>query len=282
MRDCRYTRRLLCSFLLLCLAPGCRILPGTRGLSVLVRDAETKQPIANAEVYLCQRLQGDEVAPCHSKGLTQEDGITRLHTEPAGKYGLELQAIAAGYLPEKLDLSPNSLKKEASAPGKDEQHPADAVVEVYSEPNFSVELVLPPGFRGLVKTEIQIQDNLPLAAHQRCFRYSVSASGDVVLKGPPLLQRVPPKDYRARYGNGPLLSKGMDAQKVGFRWIKGAGNRQFFVVGSQIDYEVLHRQVAPEETQAVSGSWDDPEWTGRSRKYRYGKMTAPNYENNKK
>ncbi len=154
-------------------------------------------------------------------------------------------------------------------------------VEVYAAPDFSVELVLPPGYRGLIKAEIQIQDNLPLAKGQRCFRFPVSASGNVVVKGPSLLERVFARDFRARYGDGPLLGTTMDAEKVGFRWLKGAGSQHIFVVGNQLDYEKLHRQVVPEETVTAFGAVDDPNWASRSHKYKYGHITAKNYEKNK-
>lgn len=273
-------RCLLCLFFPLCLTTGCQIFHGDQTVAVLVRDAETKKPIATAEVYLCQCLPHDEVAPCHSKGLTQADGIARLRAETAGEHGIQVQAVAQGYVPEKLNVSADALKKiaPASSPQSAKQRPADVIVDVYAEPDFRVELVLPPGYRGLVKAAIQTQDNLSVPTGQRCFRYPVSASGDAVVRGPSLLQRVPAPEFRARYGNGPLLDATLDAEKVGFRWVKSVGNRQFFVVGTQLDYEKLHRQIAPEEAQTASGSWDDPAWTNRSHKYRYGKITAPNYE----
>ncbi len=280
MRNCRLAQRLLCLFFLFCLTLGCQTFQKQPNLAVLVRDAETKKPIATAEVYLCQRLAHGEVAPCRSKGLTQADGIARLRGEPATEHGFQVQAVAQGYLPEKINVPANALKKRAAP--ETEPRPADAIVDVYAEPDFSVELVLPPGYRGLVKTEIQIQDNLPLAKGQRCFRYLVSASGDVVVKGPSLLRRVPVNAYRGRYGNDPLLGTAMDAEKVGFRWLRGMGNRQFFVVGTQVDYEVLHRQIAPEESQAAFDSTADAARAAGSNKYRYGKITAPNYEPNNK
>jgi hypothetical protein len=153
-------------------------------------------------------------------------------------------------------------------------------VELYAAPDFSVELVLPPGYRGLVKAEIQIQDNLAPAKGQRCFRFPVSASGNVLVKGPSLLERVSARDFQARYGDGPLLGTTMDAEKVGFRWLKGAGRQHIFVVGTQVDYESLHRQIAPEETVTALGAADDPKWANRSHKYKYGHITAKNYEKN--
>jgi hypothetical protein len=171
------------------------------------------------------------------------------------------------------------LKSIAAAPpaDKNKPHSPDAVVEVYAEPDFSVELVLPPNYRGLIKAEIQVLDNVPLVARQRCFRFPVSASGDVLVRGPTLLRRVPVADIGARYANGPVLGTRMDADTVGFRWLKGTGHLHYFVAGNQLDYEKFHAQLAPEDSRA-SGSWDGASQKGGKHKYRYGKMTGRNYE----
>ncbi|HEY7328983.1 MAG TPA: hypothetical protein VH592_15170 [Gemmataceae bacterium] len=285
MRNRRLAQCLLCLLFLSCLVLGCQTFSGEKTLNVLVRDAETKKPVPTAEVYLCERLKGDGVAPCRSAAVfTEANGNARLRTEPGGEHGYQLQAVAQGYLPEKIDLPAEKADARHPTAGKNstpadaDKSAADAIVEVYAAPDFSVELVLPPGYRGLVKAEIQVQDNVLLPAGQRCFRFPVSASGDVLVKGPPQLRRVSPHEFRARYGDGPVLGTTMDAQQVGFRWLRGAGNQHLFVIGNQVDYETLHRQVAPEETQTALGAADDPAWANRSHKYRYGKMTAKNYE----
>ncbi|MHB1424428.1 MAG: hypothetical protein ACYC3I_14750 [Gemmataceae bacterium] len=279
MHNGRLARRLLCLVLLFFLTLGCQTFQKEQTLAVLVRDAETKKPIATAEVYLCQRLKQDEVAPCHSSAFTQADGIAHLYPEPGGEQGIQVQTVAQGYLPEKLNVSAEVLKKSAllTSSGSSEARPPDVTLDVYAEPSFSVELVLPPGYRGLVKAEIQIEGRLPLPARQRCFRYPVSASGDVQVVGPSLLQRVPAPEFRARYADGPLLGTAMDAEIVGFRWLKGAGTRHYFVVGTQVDYEALHRQLAPQEAQAEN-AWEDAAKASGGHKYRYGKITAPNYQ----
>jgi hypothetical protein len=268
MRNRRLAQRLLCLLFLFCLASGCQTLHGDQTLAVLVRDAETKQPISTAEVYLCQRLKPDEVAPCRSVAFTQADGIARVRAEPGGEHGFQVQAVAQGYLAETIDVPVDVLKKDPSLRPSQKAEPrsADVTVEVYTAPDFSVELVLPPGYRGPVKAEVQIQDNLLPAKGQRCFRFPVSVSGDVRVQGPSLLRRVPTSAFRARYGDGPLLGTTMDAEQV--------------VVGNQLDYEKLHRLVAPEETQAAFGAVEDPSWANRSHKYKYGHMTAKNYEKN--
>lgn len=276
MRNHRLARLLLCLVFCVGVIAGCQVFQGERPLTVLVRDAETKKPIQTAEVYLCQRLKHDEVAPCRSRDLTQKDGIARLRPEPAGQLGFQLQAVAPDYLTEKVNVSADAFKKHPSTPAiqPDTTHLADVVVEVFHEPNFTVELVLPPGYRGLVKAEVQLQDHLSLSPQQRCFRFAVAPSGEVLVKGPALLQRVPVPEYRARYANGPLLNTTMDSKTIGFRWIKSAGNRHYFTVGTQLDYEVLHRRVAPEETRTVQGSWDDASGIGKSHKFKYSHITG--------
>src|SRR5581483_8836380 len=226
MRNGRLAQRLLCLLFLSCLAPGCQTFHGDQAFTILVRDAETKQPIPTAEVYVCQRHKPDEVAPCRSVAFTQSDGIAQLHCDPA-EHGFQVQAVAQGYLAETVDVPAEVADGRRQTASKNIQ-PADVTVEVYSAPDFSVELVLPPGYRGLVKAEVQIQDNLPLQKGQRCFRYPVSASGEVRVQGPSLLRRVSAKEFRARYGDGPLLGTAMDAEKVGFRWLKGAGDQHVF------------------------------------------------------
>jgi hypothetical protein len=255
---------------------------GDQSLTVLVRDAETKKPISTAEVYLCQRLKGDEIAPCRSREFTQADGIARLRKEPTGESGIQVQAVAQGYLPETQNVSAELANGWRHPVGKNdkpsEQRAPDLILETYAEPNFSVEFVLPPGYRGLVKAEIQIQDNRPLTPGQRCFCFPVSATGDVLVTGPSVLQRVAPPEFRARYGNGQMLTTTMDVEKIGFRWLKGSGNHHYFVVGNQLDYEALHRRLAPEETQAANGSPDATPSRVRPHKYQYGKLTAKSYE----
>ena len=268
---------------LLCLVPllvpmlGCQSLHGDPSVVVLVRDAETKKPLSSAEVYLCQRNKDDTVEPCRCKEFTQADGIARLRAESGGQYGVEVQAVAAGYLPEKVKVSADDFKKIKSIPASptNEQRPADAIVEAYAEPGFSVELVIPPGYRGLIEAEIDLQDNVPIQLGQRCFPFSVPASAIVQIKGPALLMRVAPADYRGRYVGGPLLTMAMDAEKVGFRWLKGAGKKHYFVIGTQIDYEKFQHQLTPEQ-QANSDSWEDPSLKAKRGKYRYEYITSQN------
>lgn len=277
MRDRRLARYLLA---LLYFAPlvGCQVFQGEPQLVVQVRDAETKKPLPSAEVYLCQRLKDNSVEPCRSPGLTQEDGTAHLKAV-GGQYGVEVQAVAAGYLPEKVTLSAEDLKKIKTIPtsATKEPRPADAIVEAYAEPSFSVELVVPVGYRGLIEAEIVPRNNITNPIGQRRFCFTVPPSAIVRIEGPALLQRVAVADYRARYVGGPLLTATMDEEKVGFRWLKGSGRKHYFLIGTLSDYETVSRRLAPEQ-QATSDAWEDPSIKEKRSKYRYGQITNKNEE----
>jgi hypothetical protein len=259
MRPGSLTCFLFCLFSPISLLPGCQVFQAERSACVLVRDAETRKPISTAEVYLCQRLKGEEVAPCHSSGLTQTNGIAHLRLDPPSERGIQLQALAPGYLPDKLNVPADALTKLAStlsARGGEPER-VDFIVDVYAEPAFTVELTLPPGYHGLVKAAIQIRDDQTPTPGERCFCFAVSPSGIVPITGPATLRRVAPADYRARTADGTALTATMDATKVGFRWVKSEGNAEYFVVGTLIEYEELCRRLMPERSRAASGSWED-------------------------
>ena len=71
-------------------------------------------------------------------------------------------------------------------------------------------------------------------------------TGVVQVQGPPLLRRVFPPSYHARYPDGTPLGLDMDIQKVGFRWLKSEGNDHYFVVGTQPEYDDFRRHLVPE------------------------------------
>jgi hypothetical protein len=262
---------------------GCQMLQSERGLVVLVRDAETKQPLSSAEVYVCQLLKDDSVIPSPSSNFTQQDGFVRLRSTPAGENGVEVQAVAAGYLSEKVKVPADELKKITSRPPSAGKEPdaADVVVDAYAKPGFSVELIAPQGYRGLIEVEIAIREDAPCPKGKRCFQFAVPPSSAVRIEGPTLLQRVAVRDYRARYPDGPLLPSTLDVNTVGFRWLRGSGNKHLFLLGTQTDYETLHQRMTPAE-QANSDSWEDASAKAQRGKYRYGYMTSKKEESAKR
>jgi hypothetical protein len=244
---------------------------------VLVTDAETKKPIPAAEVLLCHYLTLDSVLPCTSLAITQGDGIARMRTGAVGKDGIQLQAIAQGYLPSDLDVTAGAVHKiepvhlfEAI-----ERRPVQFVVELYSEPSFSVELLIPTGYRGLVKAEVQFQEDASRRpSGQRVLRYEVSSSGIVQVNGPSFLRRIEGSDYRASYSDGRRLGSEVDAGTVGFRWVKTEGKDLYFVVGTQTEYEALRRTLVPEAKGESAPSGGGGRSGGRGGRHRRSSQTS--------
>jgi hypothetical protein len=249
MRNRRPARCLLYLICLLACGPGCQVLYRYRPVAVLVRDAETKKPIANADVHLCYPLTRDSLAPYDSSDRTHEDGIARLRAAPYGDFGVRVEASSHGYLAEELNVSSAMIEHIDPAHPFEavERRRAEFVVELYAEPRFTVELVVPNGYRGLIKAEVQVQNDVAAPPGQRCFAYEVSDANTVLVKGPKVIGRIYPSDYKARYTDGTPLSGDMTLMKVGFRWLRGEGKEQYFVIGTQADYDLYRRTISAEE-----------------------------------
>jgi hypothetical protein len=243
MRKLRLARCLLCLGFLLALAPGCQVLYRYRPMPVLVRDAETKEPITNAEVHLSYPLSRDSLAPFDSSERTDDKGVARLRAAPYGEFGVRVEATAAGYLHDQVSISSESIQNVQPAHFFEEadKRKPEFVVEMYHEPRFTVELIVPRGYRGLIRAEIEVQEDMAVPARQRCFRYQV-VDGFVRIKGPAIvLRRVYPSEYHARFDDDSQLTAEMSLQKVGFRWLRGQDKEQFFVVGTQPEYDMQRR-----------------------------------------
>lgn len=255
MRQRRPFRCLLGPALLVCLAPGCLSLHSERPVKVLVRDAETKNPVPDAEVRLTYRSRPSDI-PTPASEKTKTDGIALLTTTPNGKDALIVQASANGYSPESMVIS--STKVEEIEPAgwfeSVERRSVTYIVDVYSGPPFAVELTIPVGMHGLIKAELQIQDDANCAPKQRTFQYRVEPTGSVMIAGPAQLRRVNPATYIARYADGTPLGQRMDKTQIGFRWLKHEGNVEYFVVGTQAEYDNYHHQLFPDEPSSPAPS----------------------------
>jgi hypothetical protein len=263
-------RRVIGCVLLFGFVAGCVSFHRYRPVGVLVRDAETKQPIASATVRVSYSMGPSPMAPSGPPGQTGADGLVRL---PAALFGdgLTLEATAAGYQSENRDVSLTAIERIEPPPlfGKAKERPADFVVEMYAQPAFSVELILPIAYRGLVKVEVQARDDVPLPAGQRCFRYEVSPAGEVQVRGPAVIRRVFPPSFRARYENGEELPGEMSVTKLGFRWLKQEGGKQYFVVGTENEYDGYRRDLQSDAAGSEGRSSPDGKAGGRGGRHRH-------------
>jgi hypothetical protein len=243
MRNRRPAQFLLGSVALLTLLPGCQVLYSYRPIVIKARDAETKQPIADAEVRVSYPLVHPTQAPYDSVGKTGGDGVARLQATPFGPAGVLVEVRAKGYLFEQKTLPIESVEALERTNWFEnlERRSANLVVDLYASPPPSVEFIVPVGYRGVIHADVVSKPDVPAAPGERCFRYTVPINGNVELNGPLLLARVAPLDYRAQYADGTPLGREPKGLELGFWAVKSEGNHLTFLVGTRAEFEVLRR-----------------------------------------
>src|ERR1700675_3847651 len=101
----------LCLALFVTICAGCQTVLAQRPLAVQVRDAETKKPIAAAQVRVSYPHDRPAWAPADMTVKTQDDGIARLSAVLYGEDALAVETTAKGYLPEEIQVGAISLKE---------------------------------------------------------------------------------------------------------------------------------------------------------------------------
>jgi hypothetical protein len=247
MRSCQLGNYLSYPLLATALLSGCQSLYDYKPVPVLVRNAETQKPIPGADVHISHPLARSSFSPYDSSGKTGIDGIARLQAACFADQALLLEARGPGYMTYVHDIADDTIRQIKSRGWFEaaERRPPAIIVEMYAEPRFFVELVVPTGYRGLVKAAIEFKDDVPCRAGQRGFDFEVASTGEVQVLGPSLLRRYPPI-FQARYADGSRLNEEMDMLKVGFRWLKHEDDGEYFVVGTQADYDHLRRELVRE------------------------------------
>ena len=235
MRDLCLGRRLIFPACL-ALVAGCQAFHQYRPVTVLARDAETKKPIPGADVRISYPLTQPSLAPWDSNGPTGEDGVARLRAAPYGDAGIRIAVTANGYMSDETSLPVSAVEaiKPAGFFEAADRRSAEVVLELYADPHPTVDLVVPPGYRGLVKADVQTLDNAPVVPGQRSFSYIVPTTGLVHVTGPALLKRVYAADFRLRYADGAPLTPQAKDSEVGFWWLKYEETLQVFLVGHTV------------------------------------------------
>jgi hypothetical protein len=259
MRNTRLAPWLGCPALLLALGTGCQALHGYRPVTVLARDADTEQPLPGAWAQISYPLASTFLAPQESSARSEADGIARLQAAPYGDKPLLLEVCAEGYLPERRLVPVADVKSTPpahlfEAPGR---RPVSCLVPLHAEkPVPTVELVLPPSYRGLVRVEIRVAEDAPDQAGPRWYSHPVPPSGVVCVTGPALLRRFTFPNFTARYADGAPLNQEAKGPEVGFWDVRFEENNFTFLVGTRAEYEEYrkgHPQESPGERTSPGG-----------------------------
>jgi hypothetical protein len=246
-------RRILASVVLVAsLVAGCQAMQRARPVAIAVQDAETKQPLPDAEVVLSYHIAQPMFAPPVLRGTTGSDGVVRLPVTPLETSVVMMEVTAPGHVPQRKEL-PVTIVEAVEPAGlfeKIEKRPTSLIAEVYAEPRPSVDLVVPTGYRGLLKIDIQSQKDVPLALGQRVFSYEVPASGELHAAGPTLVGQVYPQGYTARFADGSPLTHEAKGKEIGFWWLKNEGKVQHFLVGTREEFDHARRALDRDDAAA--------------------------------
>jgi hypothetical protein len=169
MSNRRLARLVIAPILLLAVLPGCQALHSYRPTPVQVIDADTKQPIAEAEVRISYPMANSLATPWESRETTGSNGIARSRAASFGSAGAMVEISAQGYMNEQRFLTAQQVEDLERAGWFEDTHqrlPA-LVVGLYKDPRPTIELVLPPGYRGMVKARVRVQDK-SLSPVRRC------------------------------------------------------------------------------------------------------------------
>lgn len=241
----------------LVLGSGCQVILPSRPVTIQVRDAETQQPIAHAHIEL--NRMGTHAL---DRGSSGDDGIARLIDDTGSKDPIGVEVTAPGYLLEQTFLPAHAVEAIPPAPrlGKDTARPVALVVDLYAEPRPSIELVVPGGYRGIVKACVHIPRDVPCPRGQRHFTFPVNGNGEADVTGPSLLERAQPADFRFRFDDGTPLTWHAQQSEIGFWWLRREGEMNFYYVGDKGEYTTIRRA----EENATSEPASAPHGNGGS------------------
>jgi uncharacterized membrane protein YgcG len=228
-------------------------------VAVTIRDAETKAAIPGAEVALLYPTDDSLSHPHDSTGKTDPSGVAKVQALAGDDAMPQIKIVAAGYLPEQKGLSGEALRaiKAADAfwSSSKNRAPIEIAFEVYRGPAPSVELIVANGYRGLVKVEVRIREDVVYEPGQRNFSRVVPGDGNVQVEGPPVLRYDRGPFFCARYAdaNATLPTENLKPEDIGFRWLRTDGRTEVFVIGNRDEWE-RYRRAAPKSSGGDSGA----------------------------
>jgi hypothetical protein len=224
-------------------ATGCHTIEPSTPIAVHVRDAETHAPLPGAAVRLWR--YGSHESDREANFVTAADGVAHARIGSPDHGGVMVEVAGPTCLTTQLTL-PREVA-DALATAKPLQPykgpPLSVDVEVFAGPRPKVELVLPPGYRGVVKAEVRVSQSGQWPAGQRQFSCTVPANGVVRVEGPAVFGHGYGPEVVAKFLNGASCPNEPKDDEVGLRWIRRDGNDIYFAVGTRADEAAARRAV---------------------------------------
>jgi hypothetical protein len=229
-------------------------------VAVTVRDAETKAPVPGAKVVIFYPNTDPSVKTRELTAITDASGNAQIRGVTSDDGLPQVKIAAPGYILEQSALRGDalrSIKANNSFWSLANHHdPVEYEMSVYRGPAAAVELLVPVGYRGLIKIDVRIREDIVYPPGQRVFIGTV-ADGAVQVDGSPLLRSECKPMFRARYTNDTLVPMNVPDNEVGFRWLRTEGRTELFVIGTQADCDnyrrITDKSAAVEATGKKNG-----------------------------
>ena len=263
MRDCLLTRVFLGLLVVLPTVTGCHALHPTPTIPIVVRDAETKEPIPGAEIRLWSPAD-NSTGRQEPTGTTGPDGVARIKADYSKVADVLIGVTAQDYLPDQVDRV-----LAGKVPGSP---PGGAIVEMFRGPRPVIEVIVPSDFRGEFKVEVKPQEDTQNPERKRVFTCKVPPAGlrpaggfdftpvVVHVSGPPILSaegRIGPEFHGLYADMTPMPAEPKDKDIV-MRWVRSEGPDQYFIVGTKVDQlsaqRAAEKQIGPREKSSPNKS----------------------------
>ncbi len=225
-------------------ASGCQLMHPSTPVAVTVRDAETNAPVPGAEVVFLYPASEPTEKTRDLKATANASGIAQIRDVTSDDGLPQVKITAPGYILEQKGLPGDALRtiKEKNSLWSSSNHsdPVELAMYVYHGPAAAIELTVPVGYRGMIKADVRIREDIVYPREQRIFSGTV-VDGAVQVDGSPLLRSEYKPMFRARYADETPVPMNVQDNEVGFRWLRTEGRTEIFVVGTRAEWEGFRR-----------------------------------------
>ncbi|HEV3383425.1 MAG TPA: hypothetical protein VG097_01350 [Gemmata sp.] len=245
----RYPARTIAQFAIFSLAiaaaNGCQMMHPSAPVAVTVLDAETKTPVPGAQVAFLYPTSDSSEKTRDITGTTNASGVAQISGVSTDDGLPQVRITAPGYVLEQSGLpgsALHSIKENNSFWSSFSSHrdPVELPLYVFHGPSAAIELTVPAGYRGMIKVDVRIREDITYPRDQRVFTGTL-ADGAVQVDGSPLLRSEYKPVYRARYSDDTPVPMNVQDNEVGFRWLRTEGRTELFVIGTRAEWEGFRR-----------------------------------------
>jgi hypothetical protein len=228
-----------------CGPAGCGLSHEYRPMRVLVRDAETKEPVPGAEVEGWYFTMLDVFGPFRPEGVTDANGVTTLWVGP--DRGFTLRVDEPGYLMTDADKDHRyflTLPKKGGP--NDDPRRIDHVIDLPPSPKPTFVVVVPKGYRGLLRVRFEPTEDASFTP-QRTYIVRADQDGRVVVRVPKSVYLTEHgREIAARERDGakvPWDARCPRSEEVALRHLGSTEDTELCLIGTGPEAEAIYKRI---------------------------------------